>query len=357
MILCADARHIPLKDKSVQCCVTSPPYFNLRDYQTAKWVGGDSTCDHRHQLGGEGTSSAKQNTSKGTQTLQYRHVCGKCGAVRHDLQLGMELTIDDYVANIVVVCREVRRVLKDSGLLWINLGDSFAANRSYQVTDNKHVGVGNIQSSSVPVGLKPKDLIGMPWAVAFALRDDGWWLRSDIVWNKLNPMPESITDRPTRSHEYIFLMSKSAKYFYDYKAIKEPAVNDGKIVRCGANSHADNDRVPGGNKKQDMLGKQTYTVFNDRWANKPCDGRNKRSVWNIATQPYSGSHFATFPEEIPRTCILAGSRPGDVILDPFGGSGTTAKVAIELGRKPIHLDLTYFDLAKKRTSTTMGFGV
>jgi site-specific DNA-methyltransferase (adenine-specific) len=311
-------------------------------------------------------------------------------------QLGLEKTPEEYVASMVSVFREVRRVLKDDGVLWLNLGDSYAANRSYQVRDNKHIEVGNNMAMAVPFGLKPKDLCGVPWRVAFALQADGWYLRSDIIWSKPNPMPESVTDRPTKAHEYIFLMSKSAKYYYNSDAISEPVQTDEKEnyparARILGRGNQDSSRAPIGSArrdnsggyaprgkaetsprndgnawnenngrgfipsrtlKQDGTGNPTYTGFNARYKESPVYVRNRRTVWSIATQPYSGAHFATFPEEIPRICILAGSRPGDVILDPFGGSGTTGKVALELGRKPVHLDLTYHDLARKRMSVT-----
>lgn len=314
MILNCDARSLPLDDKSVQMCVTSPPYWGLRDY-------------------------------------------GNAG------QIGLEPTPELYVAELLKVFREVWRVMKDDGVLWLNLGDSYCSighKKSHSGFGTTGLAGGIAQEHSPTrrendassIGLKHKDLIGIPWRVAFALQADGWYLRSDIIWAKPNPMPESVTDRPTKAHEYIFLLSKSEKYYYDADGIREAAALDGRITTCGPGSLANNDRVPGGNKKQDMVGKRTYAGFNERWANRPVAGRNKRTVWEIATQPYPGSHFATFPEEIPRLCILAGSRPGDTVLDPFGGSGTTAKVALELGRNPIHVDISYHDLARARCEVT-----
>lgn len=300
MIINADARHIPLRDESIQCCVTSPPYWGLRDYGTPG-------------------------------------------------QLGLEKTPEEYVAGMVAVFREVRRVLKDDGVLWLNLGDSYArqaGDDSKKNPDSVNTGqasvlrAGGIKSgcNTPPPGLKAKDLVGIPWRVAFALQADGWYLRSDIIWAKPNPMPESITDRCTKSHEYIFMLTKSSRYYYDHEAIMETA-NPCRVDYPGNQKNNSVDPVLQATR---MKGRVVETG----------DRKNRRTVWNIATQPYLGSHFATFPEEIPRLCILAGSRPGDVILDPFGGSGTTSKVALELGRKPVHIDLTYHNLARKRMTTT-----
>jgi DNA modification methylase len=243
---------------SVQCCVTSPPYWGLRDYGT-------------------------------------------------DGQLGLEPTPDAYVASMVAVFREVRRVLRDDGTLWLNVGDSFS----------------------------DKQLQGVPWRLAFALQADGWYLRSDIIWNKPNPMPESVTDRPTKSHEYVFLLTKSARYFYDAEAIKEPAKDWGT-----------RDRTNWRGKVNSPAGPQTGCTN----ANHAASGRNARSVWTITTQPYPDAHFATFPEALPERCIKAGTKLGDTVLDPFAGSGTTGQVAVQLGRSfvGIELNAAYADLARTR---------
>lgn len=276
-----------MADGSVQCCVTSPPYWGLRDY-------------------------------------------GVSG------QLGLESTPEAYVAAMVEVFREVRRVLADDGTLWLNLGDSYAANRGYQVPDSKHVDVGNSRGMKAKdFGLKEKDLVGIPWMVAFALRADGWYLRSDIIWSKPNPMPEAVTDRPTKAHEFIFLLSKSAKYYYDAKAIREQGVIAAGTK--GAKGSVERFNTVGVNSRPPK-----YKVY---------DGyRNKRSVWHVQTRPFKGAHFATFPPELIEPCILAGSRPGDIVLDPFMGSGTTGVVALKHGRKfaGIELNPKYVAMARAR---------
>ena len=292
-ILNGDCRDVlkTLPDCSVHCCVTSPPYFGLRDYGCAG-------------------------------------------------QIGLESTPDAYVAELVAVFREVKRVLRDDGTLWLNLGDSYAGSGK---------GIGSDHGKAVftdgeitktdwsKIRLKPKDLIGIPWKVAFALQADGWYLRQDIIWAKPNPMPESVTDRCTKSHEYIFLLTKSARYFYDNKAIAEPI----------SESYA-SDKRPHGILRQRFYSESKYVkegmLEKDERELKDIPGRidttrNRRSVWSINTQPYKEAHFATFPEEIPRTCILAGSKKGDTILDPFSGAGTTGVVAEKLGRKYIGIEL------------------
>lgn len=299
-VLTGDCREMlrTLPAESVHCVVTSPPYWGLRDYGVAG-------------------------------------------------QLGLEATYPEYVACLVEVFREVRRVLRDDGTLWLNLGDSYAANRGYQVPDSKHVDVGNSKGSTVPAGLKPKDLCGIPWRVAFALQADGWYLRQDNIWAKPNPMPESVRDRCTKAHEYMFLLSKSERYAYDADAIMEgletdPAENypaRAKITGRGDQGAA----AARGNDRGKSGGFPPRKVGSDL-------GRNKRSVWTVATAPFPGAHFATFPPALIEPCILAGSPKGGVVLDPFGGAGTTGLVADRHGRDAILIELNpgYADMARER---------
>src|SRR5271165_1736708 len=227
---------------SVQCCVTSPPYWGLRDYGTATWEGGDA--EHKHDTisarnGRGGSGSPGKQTQNAFPSELPAAIC-RCGARRIDSQFGLESTPEEYLAKMVAVFREVWRVLRNDGTLWVNMGDSYAANRTYQVTDNKHVDVGNNGASKIPPGLKPKDLCMMPARLAMALQADGWYLRSDIIWHKPNPMPESVTDRPTKSHEYIFLLAKQQQYFYDADAIREAAEKGATIYN---NPTARNGRI------------------------------------------------------------------------------------------------------------------
>ena len=313
-------------------CVTSPPYWGLRDYGTSTWDGGDANCDHRKKLGGP---SAKQMRSGGTQNFQYRDACAKCGARRVDRQLGLEPTIDEYIANMVDVFRLVRDVLTDDGTLWLNLGDSYAGGgRGGNPVDSSHQKQATNIDSWVPPsplsGLKPKDLAGIPWRVAFALQADGWYLRQDIIWHKPNPMPEPTRDRCTKAHEYLFLLSKRERYYYDADAIAEPRVSKGD-----ARSFRGGGKYIGGRSfTADPVGRETT-------GNGPAlrATRNRRSVWSIAAERFQESHFATFPTALVEPCILAGSAPGDVVLDPFMGSGTVAQVAKALGRRWVGCEL------------------
>jgi len=253
-----------LPDASVHCCVTSPPYWGLRDYG-------------------------------------------------HDGQIGLEKTPDAYVARMVEVFREVRRVLRDDGTLWLNLGDSYAG-------------------STMTANLKQKDLVGVPWRVAFALQADGWWLRQDIIWHKPNPMPESVRDRCTKAHEYVFLLTKSERYFYDAEAVSEESVGRERFGNWIKGQPCP-DRQD--NHRQDMTATTT---------------RNRRSVWTVTTKPYSGAHFAVMPPDLVEPCIRAGCPEGGTVLDPFAGSGTTLAVAAELGRNAIGCELNpdYIELAEQR---------
>ena len=286
---------------TAQMCVTSPPYFGLRDYG-------------------------------------------------HEGQIGLEQTPEGYIAAMVEVFRCVRDVLADDGTLWVNIGDSYNSIGSVHAgRDDNQAGVGagkrqwregsaradgevrsdgmsrrNRNGTQAP-GLKPKDLIGIPWMLAFALRADGWYLRQDIIWHKPNPMPESVRDRCTKAHEYIFLLSKSERYYFDNEAIKEPAKVSSEGIRFGGKKYGGSDDPKHATKSGNV--------------SKEYDKANKRSVWSIATRPYKGAHFATFPPALIEPCILASSRPKDVVLDPFMGSGTTAQVALQHGRRFLGCEL------------------
>ena len=331
-----------IPDETVDCCVTSPPYYGLRDYGTATWVGGDPSCPHyRTSKKSDKTATGHKNmmeTGHAVGDAIYKTVCPICGAVRVDNQIGLEETPDEYIDRLVSVFREVKRVLRDDGTLWLNIGDSYCVTGDKgNYKDHKNPEGRNGQSVARNKridGIKSKDLIGIPWMLAFALRADGWYLRQDIIWHKPNPMPESVRDRCTKSHEYIFLFSKKPKYYFDIEAIKENAKPDNSVRD---RDHTKLNNTPGRTR---MGGLKTnhYTK------------RNKRDVWKIATRPYKEAHFATFPEQLIEPCILAGSRPNGIVLDPFFGSGTTGVVAEKFGRRYIGIELNeeYVELAKKR---------
>lgn len=343
-ILTGDCRDTlrTLADASVQTCVTSPPYFGLRDYG-------------------------------------------------HEGQIGLEPTPAEFVAKLVEVFREVRRVLRDDGTLWLNLGDSYyntnpgSGGKCVLPGAGKSMTHGRYHEARrdfAGTGLKPKDLIGIPWRVAFALQADGWYLRQDIIWSKPNPMPESVRDRCTKAHEYLFLMSKSPRYYFDADAIAEPLGQSSieRLSQATLAQQAGSDRVPGktngtmkavgrraaGNKShkqtsayeagdERMRTKAGLVSFAERERAKVDAGdlvgiRNKRTVWEIATQPFKGAHFATFPPALIEPCVLAGSKSGDVVLDPFGGAGTTGLVADRLGRDAVLCEINpaYAEIARNR---------
>jgi DNA modification methylase len=347
-------RQLATDGVKVQMCVTSPPYFGLRDYGTSSWEGGDPNCKHSISMPTK-WNDPKRGTSVLRPEVSHRggdaSHCHLCGAKRIDLQIGLEETPERYIEAMVEVFRCVKDILADDGVLWVNIGDSYANHPSSATNRNGMSGSlnngksefdcrvetrGSQKRKKIPDGIKPKDLIGIPWMLAFALRADGWYLRQDIIWNKPNPMPESVQDRCTKAHEYIFLLSKSQKYFYDNEAIKVPVKEDwGTRDRTNGKYH------------NEGTGLQPHGGLE-----KSYDMANKRSVWTVNTKPYSGAHFAVFPEELIEPCILAGSRVGDVVFDPFMGSGTTAQVAQQLGRKYLGCELNpdYKALQDKRVA-------
>jgi DNA modification methylase len=393
-----------LPEQSVHCVITSPPYWGLRDYGTGTWDGGDPDCDHKMPATGGNQAQGPNKGNNNNEAMPFKDACGKCGATRVDRQLGLEQTPDEYVARMVEVFREVRRVLRDDGTLWLNLGDSYAGRNLpgwREGNEIKNGGASNKNGVGYVPGLKPKDLVGIPWRVAFALQADGWYLRSDIIWAKPNPMPESVTDRPTKAHEYVFLLTKQPRYWFDQEAVREPHVRlwDPATPNGSINM-----------RSREARGIEPNPA-----------GRNIRSVWEIVTQPYPEAHFATYPQELVRRCLLAGCpewvcgtcgkarerivaatgadnkrnredvgdwikhkggnadgkrslsgatykpqraatgewsdcghdnyQPGTV-LDPFMGSGTTALVARQHGRHSIGIELNadYCQLAARRLS-------
>jgi DNA modification methylase len=390
-----------LESESVQCCITSPPYYGLRDYGTAQWEGGDGECDHKHpdQLRGSRPhyKQSTQNNGESARTI-FRDTCGKCGSVRMDQQIGLEETPQQYVAKLVEVFEEVRRVLKKDGTCWVNLGDSYAGSGKgagdYDLSEKQATNVranyltGQTARDNAVTrrsgddrlfGYKPKDLMGIPWRVAFALQDAGWYLRQDIIWSKPNPMPEPVQDRCTKAHEYIFLLAKSQRYYFDQDAIREP-LKGSSVARLSQDieSQDGSDRVPGktnGKMKAVVFGgvnrcPDTRLQSGKEWTPKERDRSlprnrngitgsldnyegltaNKRSVWTVTTQPFKDAHFATFPPKLIEPMVLAGSRAGDTILDPFNGAGTTGLVALRHRRNYIGIELNpeYLDITRRR---------
>ena len=329
-------------DCSIDCCVTSPPYYGLRDYGTGKWVGGDPNCPHKNKTI---TGYTQKELVGNDGDAIFKIVCPLCGAVREDKQIGLEETPEQYIQRLVDVFREVRRALKDDGTLWVNIGDSYCNSNGFARASDEFQRKGRDAapandrnlSSLHNSGLKTKDLIGIPWMLAFALRNDGWYLRQDIIWHKPNPMPESVKDRCTKAHEYIFLLSKSPQYYFDYLEIQEVATS-GEQVR---DKHAEGYQADYAKGDRFSAGEHVYGKNGMR---------NKRDVWSIPVSPSRDAHFATFPESLIKPCITAGCRVGGIVLDPFFGSGTTGRVAQTLNRNYIGIELNpkYVELATRR---------
>lgn len=317
MIIIGDALESlkTLDDESVDCCITSPPYYGLRDYGTGKWVGGDPSCKHEAAIiqgRFHNSVSDKQLSNKGTGFDRTIKVCPLCGAIREDRQIGLEETPEEYIEKLVNVFHEVKRVLKNDGTLWVNIGDSYwgSGSRGFDFTDKfteasviQQGSKGTIDLHNIPklVGntgvYKNKDLIGIPWMLAFALRADGWYLRQDIIWHKPNPMPESVKDRCTKSHEYIFLLSKNPHYYFNSKAIQEESVSK-------------DDRRNGQGRLSYNGKRHTSTDIHTQNFLMITEKRNKRDVWTVPTKGDSIAHFATFPEKLIEPCILAASKEG-----------------------------------------------
>lgn len=409
-----------LPDQMVDCVITSPPYWGLRDYGTAKWEAGNPDCDHirfdRADNGNGGKTSTL--TGKGAPYHDkdrnrdpYRDICGKCGAIRIDKQIGLEPTIEEYIEKMTEVFREVRRVLKDTGTLWLNMGDAYAGSwGNYMPTGKGGQREKNTERferkayadttfrppSTRDPGLKPKDLIGQPWRLALALQqpwlkckgcaginhkskwghfpngrlicpccvksqgweiaEPGWYLRSDIIWHKPNPMPESCTDRPTKSHEYVFLMSKKPQYFYDQEAIREKSAYPN-----GPNSPQSIKSPHGqGFTRRARGSKRPHRGFDEKWdqmnrTEQGANGRNKRTVWTIATRPYPEAHFATFPEKLVEPCIRAGTSERGYCAEC--GLPWVRVTARDTDEKAIDAPTDYKTIADKPNEVNQGHGV
>jgi len=371
-----------IPDKSVNCCVTSPPYYGLRDYGTATWEGGDPACSHSDDTKVTEKTLSSDRIPKGDAI--YKTVCPKCGAVRIDEQIGLEETPGEYINKLIDVFREVKRILRDDGTLWVNIGDSYAgsgkggatypenAAKYKQGTNKGALGANNITKVTWG-GAKPKDLIGIPWMLAFALRADGWYLRQDIIWSKPSVMPESVRDRFCKSHEHIFLLSKNAKYYFDQRFALEPATGyDGRkdTIMKGSIKYAEEDVT--GLPQQTFAARGHERCPQRGYAVKPGETglsvqnhgesiptnpmRTRRDVWVVASDPSELPHFAMYPQKLILTCVLCGCPENGIVLDPFMGSGTTGVVAVKNLRKYIGCEINpeYVRIAEQRIANERG---
>jgi DNA modification methylase len=368
-VVCCDALDILQKmpDEVVQTCITSPPYWGLRDYGTGTWIGGDQDCSHKNYKSVQrGTSHGHTHTQPARLKMlkPYGQKCRDCGAIREDQQIGLERDPSEYVDRLVKVFADIRRVLKDDGTLWLNMGDSYSGSwgdsgnrpersgesrgqrtRHSEYRERKgHPQADNPVTATVP-GIPRKNLMMMPARLALALQADGWIVRSEIIWHKLNAMPESVQDRPSTVHEKIFLMAKSPDYYYDGDAIRQPYKESGLERKQRPNTDTGarlQNNQPGKPDREEKIQIQPVNPL----------GKSAQTVWQISTRKTGINHVAIFPEKLIEPCILAGSRSGDIVLDPFFGSGTTGKRAKELERKYIGIDLNpdYCAIAEERLS-------
>lgn len=370
-----------LPTESVHCCVTSPPYWGLRDYGTAKWEGGSQDCNHSESSPSRTAASVASSTLGGGKSCvhrshQFKGNCLRCGAVRIDMQGGLEPTLGEHLAWLVEVFGEVRRVLRRDGTLWLNYGDAYAsAPNGRSAADTKAAGNDDRTFRDKPIStvggtLKPKDRMLLPARIAIALQDDGWWVRDEIIWHKPNPMPSSVKDRTTPAHEMIYMLSKLPRYWFDAEAYAEPIAEASKkrYAQKGINEQKGGPRQDAWengeagqaksrrpNEIVQALAKKVHDnriTVQEGWAAMAADAttRNRRSVWRVPTKPCPEAHFATFPPDLIEPCILAGCPWGGTVLDPFGGAGTTGLVAEKNGRNAILIELNpeYINIAKRR---------
>lgn len=353
-----------LPDESVDCCITSPPYYLLRDYNTATWQGGDPDCDHVINPGatktfGNPEFNENRPSREATKTPGYyaKDTCPHCGAKRVDYQVGLEPTVSEYISKLQTIFVEVQRVLKPTGTCWVNLGDSFGGSGKGRSKDGTPASMGKIQqgnrgsadgllTSIKDVSIRPKSLCLVPQRFAIACAESGWIIRNEVIWLKSAPMPSSKKDAMTVAHETIWFMTKEPRYYYDYEAVKQPLKTPSSLRKNKRErgTEASQDRANAPHRPKTIWNSQQANVFSDS------ETRNLWDVWHLSPDPVPDAHFATFPREIPKRAILAGCPPDGVVLDIFAGSGTTLLVAKELGRKAIRIELNpkYCEIITKR---------